>query len=84
MILSLVYVLSSKADVKFTGDDASQPFLPDSTTTITYIDNFSMKNVGEGKRLAKPIKSRAERTSPHAANIRIENRNQQFNIFHHE
>lgn len=72
MILSLVCVLSTKADVKFTGSDASQPFLPDSTTTITYIDNFSMKNVGEGKRLAKPIKSRAERTSPHAANIRIE------------
>lgn len=72
MILSLVCVLSTKADVKFTGSDTSQPFLPDSTTTITYIDNFSMKNVGELKRLAKPIKSRAERTSPHAANIIID------------
>lgn len=72
MILSLVCVLSTKADAKFTGNDSSQPLLPDSTTTITYIDNFSMKNVGELKLLAKPIKSRAERTSPHAAKIFIE------------
>lgn len=65
-------MMSTKADVKFIGNDTSRPLLPDTTTTITYVDNFSMKDIGAGKRLAKPIKSRGERTSPHAAKIIID------------
>lgn len=44
MILSLVCVLSTKADAKFTGNDSSQPLLPDST-----ISPLSTGNIKNGK-----------------------------------
>lgn len=72
ILISAIFALQLSAGISSIGSDPSQPFLPDTTEsiTVTYVDNFAMKAVG-GNKLAIPVKNRKNRVSEHAATIKI-------------
>lgn len=71
IIISVLCLFTLHAEKASMDRDILQPVNPDTTVTITYVDNYSTKDIGVEK-LAKPIRSRKERTSEHAGRIKIE------------